>query len=147
LLLIVLAVGSVLLWLLQRWSRHVTALEEIIVREPIEALPQLPETGLKELDRIILVFNHLNVRFKEEREESRKLSKELARAERLAALGRMALGVAHRNPQSRCCDAFARGKCTRKVSRATCEGTTIHSARNPTAGRSARTSADHSQIG
>jgi signal transduction histidine kinase len=100
LFLIVLAVGSGLLWLLQRWSRHVTTLEETIARAPIEALPPLPETGLKELDRIILALNHLNVRFKEEREESSKLSKELARAERLAALGRMASGVAHeiRNP-------------------------------------------------
>jgi signal transduction histidine kinase len=100
LFLIVLAVGSGLLWLLQRWSRDVATLEETIARAPIEALPPLPETGLKELDRIILAFNRLNVRFKEEREESSKLSKALSRAERLAALGRMASGVAHeiRNP-------------------------------------------------
>ena len=92
--------GGGLLWFLQRWSRRVTALEETIATAPPDELPALPQTGQKELDRIVGALNHLNNRLKQTREESEKLNKNLARAERTAALGRMAAGLAHeiRNP-------------------------------------------------
>src|SRR5438093_194574 len=100
LLVFALASGLWLLWFLQRWSRRVAALEESIAIAPVEELPLLPETGQKELDRIISALNRLSAKLRKAREESHGLSQSLAKADRMAVVGRMAAEVAHelRNP-------------------------------------------------
>jgi signal transduction histidine kinase len=67
---------------------------------PAHSDAKLPRTGLKELDRLIAAFNHQTESLSEAQRASRELSVELARAERLTALGRMSAGLAHeiRNP-------------------------------------------------
>ena len=95
--LLLLALGSGL-WLLhelRRWTRRVGALEEAIVSTPLEELPPLAPTGERELDRIVAAFNRLNDRLKISREDGARLGRDLARSDRLAALGRMAAGLAH----------------------------------------------------
>lgn len=95
LLLLALGSGLWLLRLLRRWTRRVGQLEEAIASTPLEELPALAPTGERELDRIVAAFNHLNGRLKVAREDSARLGRDLARADRLAALGRMAAGLAH----------------------------------------------------
>ena len=95
--LLLLALGSGL-WLLdslRRWTRRLSALEESIAATPLEALPPLAPTGERELDRIVAAFNRLNERLKVSREDSARLGRDLARSDRLVALGRMAAGLAH----------------------------------------------------
>ena len=95
--LLVLALGSGLwlLRLLRRWTRRVGQLEEAIASTPLEELPALPLTGERELDRVVVAFNRLNGRLRTAREDSARLGRELARSDRLAALGRMAAGLVH----------------------------------------------------
>lgn len=95
LLLLGLGSGLGVLLLLRRWTRRVRELEEAIVSTPLEDLPVLPETGERELDRVVGALNHLNARLKAVREDGARLSRDLARADRLAALGRMAAGLIH----------------------------------------------------
>ncbi|SRR5579884_34637 len=78
--------GAWLLLLLRRWSRQVGKLENAIAGYPLEQLPELPDTGEKELDRIVTAINQLSTRLALAREESEKLSKRLAQSDRLAAL-------------------------------------------------------------
>jgi signal transduction histidine kinase len=95
LLLLALGSGLWLLFSLRRWTRRVSALEEAIRSTPLEELPPLSPTGEGELDRIVAAFNRLNSRLKTSREDSARLGRDLARSDRLAALGRMAAGLAH----------------------------------------------------
>jgi signal transduction histidine kinase len=92
--------GGWLVLLLRRWSSRVRQLENAITKHSLEQLPQLPESGEPELDRIVTAINHLNQRLTAAREQSAALSRQLAQADRLAALGRMAAELAHeiRNP-------------------------------------------------
>jgi signal transduction histidine kinase len=92
--------GGWLVLLLRRWSSRVRQLENAITKYSPEQLPQLPESGEPELDRIVAAINHLNQRLTAAREQSTALSRQLAQADRLAALGRMAAELAHeiRNP-------------------------------------------------
>jgi signal transduction histidine kinase len=92
--------GGWLLLLLRRWSRRVRAVENAIAKYSPEQLPQLPESGELELDRIVAAINHLSQRLTAVRERSTTLSRQLAQADRLAALGRMAAVLSHeiRNP-------------------------------------------------
>ena len=95
--LLVLALGSGL-WLLRslrRWTRRLTTLEEAIAATPLEELPPLAPTGERELDRVVAALNRLNERLKTSREDSARMGRDLARSDRLAALGRMAAGLAH----------------------------------------------------
>jgi signal transduction histidine kinase len=96
LLLLMLATGALILWYLRRWGRQLRQIEEQL--EGFDS--ELPETGLRELDRLIVAFNQQTKKLRETQLGSNKLSLELARAERLAALGRMSAGLAHeiRNP-------------------------------------------------
>jgi len=87
--------GVGVLLLLRRWMRRVRELEEAIVLTRLEDLPVLPETGERELDRVVGALNHLTARLKAAREDGVRLSRDLARADRLAALGRMAAGLTH----------------------------------------------------
>ncbi len=95
LLLLALGSGLWLLRLLRRWTRRVAALAEAIASTPLEELPALAPTGERELDRVVAAFNRLNARLKATREDSARLGRDLARADRLAALGRMAAGLVH----------------------------------------------------
>ena len=95
LLLLALGSGLWLLMALRRWTRRLTTLEEAIASTPLEKLPPLAPTGERELDRIVAAFNRLNDRLKTSREDSARMGRDLARADRLAALGRMAAGLAH----------------------------------------------------
>ena len=95
LLLLALGSGVWLLSSLRRWTQRVGALEEAIASTPLEELPPLALTGERELDRIVAAFNRLNDRLKVSREDRARLGRDLARSDRLAALGRMAAGLAH----------------------------------------------------
>jgi signal transduction histidine kinase len=95
LLLLGLGSGFGVLLLLRRWTRRVGELEEAIVSTPLEDLPVMRETGERELDRVVGALNHLNARLKAAREDGARLSRDLSRADRLAALGRMAAGLIH----------------------------------------------------
>jgi signal transduction histidine kinase len=95
--LLLLSLGSGL-WLLlavRRWTHRLGTLEEAIASTPLEDLPSLALTGERELDRIVTSFNRLNDRLKISREDSARMGRDLARADRLASLGRMAAGLVH----------------------------------------------------
>ena len=77
------------------WSRKIARLETALAarRDGAADFPALARTGERELDRLVDALNTTGTRLKEERERS-------AAAERLAAVGRLAAGLAHeiRNP-------------------------------------------------
>jgi signal transduction histidine kinase len=91
-----LATGALILWYLHQWGRQLRQIEQQLGQFD----SKLPKTGLKELDRLIDAFNQQTEKLRETQPISNELSSELARAERLAALGRMSAGLAHeiRNP-------------------------------------------------
>ena len=78
--------------LLMTWARHLSGIERALAADADE-LPQLAPTGERELDRIVTALNQAH-------ERSKQLTARVATTERLAALGRVAAGVAHeiRNP-------------------------------------------------
>jgi signal transduction histidine kinase len=82
------------------WSRHVRAIERALAHENAETMPQLSQTGEDELDRIIDALNRTTARLDAARKRSETLAAQIASTERLAALGRVAAGIAHeiRNP-------------------------------------------------
>ncbi len=95
LLAVVLFTGSWLGVVLSRWTRHVNRLEATLARQPVDLVLPIEMTGEKELDRIIASLNDFVRRLQRARAESTRLATELARSERLSALGRMAAGFAH----------------------------------------------------
>jgi signal transduction histidine kinase len=80
-------------WLLFSWSRRIGRLEYALQHHEAEYLPILEKTGVLELDRLVEALNAAGMRLNEARRRA-------ASAERLAATGRLAAGIAHeiRNP-------------------------------------------------
>lgn len=100
LLALMLGISAWLSWLVLAWSRHVARIEAALARHEAGAPPHLTPTGERELDRIVAALNAAVARLGQERARSEALAARVALAERLAALGRVAAGVAHeiRNP-------------------------------------------------
>lgn len=96
----VLISGGWLSYALTRWSRGVLHLEQTLAHHPLEQLPLLEPSGQPDLDRVINALNHFTERLRAAQAQSADLSRRLAQSDRLAALGRIAAGVAHeiRNP-------------------------------------------------
>jgi signal transduction histidine kinase len=82
------------------WARHIGRIETALGRAGAVGMPALEPTGERELDRIVEALNEAGQRLARARRESDELAARVARAERLAGLGRVAAGVAHeiRNP-------------------------------------------------
>ena len=102
LLALVLGIAGWVTWLTAVWGRHVGRIEAALAAHGIEDLPPLPHTGERELDRIVAALNDAGGRLSRSRSRSAELAIRVAAAERLAALGRVAAGVAHeiRNPMA-----------------------------------------------
>ena len=102
LLLLVLASGLWLGFILLRGLRHVQRLENRLAQADAhgDAMPELPRTGVRELDRIVDGFNHYRLRFEQGQALVRKAAQQRSRDQRLTALGRMTGSIAHeiRNP-------------------------------------------------
>ncbi len=85
---------------LSHWSRGITRLETSLRDHPVDRLPVLARQGHGDIDRIVDALNASTQRLAAARDEAAALGARLAHAERFAALGRIAAGIAHeiRNP-------------------------------------------------
>jgi len=86
--------------LLLTWSRKLSKVEAAVGQHEGLDPPLLEPTGERELDRIIASLNAATSKVRTMRREAETLSAQVVASERLAALGRVAAGIAHeiRNP-------------------------------------------------
>jgi len=91
--------AALLARVLFRWSQRLRTVEAALATGA-EDLPVLQLTGQRELDRIVEAINGAGAKAVESRRRTESLQQRVAEGERLAALGRVAAGVAHeiRNP-------------------------------------------------
>jgi signal transduction histidine kinase len=96
----VLAAAILLTRLTLSWSRHINGIRSSLSAHDLAELPTIPLTGERELDQIVSALNDAGIRLAQARERAQDLSLKIATAERLAAIGGVAAGVAHeiRNP-------------------------------------------------
>jgi signal transduction histidine kinase len=96
----VLATAALLTRLTLSWTRHIGEIRATLSRHDLAELPRLPSTGERELDQIVSALNDAGTRLGEARKRAEALSQQVATTERMAAIGRVAAGVAHeiRNP-------------------------------------------------
>jgi signal transduction histidine kinase len=99
LLTVLLGSAALLARVLWRWSERLRTVEAALA-SGAEDLPVLQLTGQRDLDRIVAAINGAGAKALESRRRTEKLLQQVAQGERLAALGRVAAGVAHeiRNP-------------------------------------------------
>ncbi len=96
----VLIAAALLTRLTLSWSRHIRSIQAGLSAHDVEELPTLALTGERELDQIISALNDAGARLAQARHRAQELSLQITTAEQLAAIGRVAAGVAHeiRNP-------------------------------------------------
>lgn len=96
----VLASAGWIAHLLLTWSRKLGRLEAALARHEGLDPPLLPPAGERELDRIVDSVNAATLKLRALRAEAVAMAAQVAEAERLAGLGRVAAGLAHeiRNP-------------------------------------------------
>jgi signal transduction histidine kinase len=99
LLLVLLGSAALLARVLWRWSQRLRTIERALLKGS-EDLPVLEITGQRDLDRVVAAINGAGAKASEARRRSEDLRRKVAEGERLAALGRVAAGIAHeiRNP-------------------------------------------------
>ena len=100
LLALMLGMSGLLTMLTLVWTRRLKGIETALAVDDARSLPALERTGERELDRIVDALNDAATRLADARRRSEALTAQIASSERLAALGRVAAGVAHeiRNP-------------------------------------------------
>jgi signal transduction histidine kinase len=99
LLIVLLGSAALLARVLWRWSQRLRTVETALA-SGAEDLPVLQLTGQRDLDRIVAAINGAGAKALQARHRTESLQQRVAEGERLAALGRVAAGVAHeiRNP-------------------------------------------------